>query len=60
MIKALACIILSACVVGTFAGMVLDTFLGDLTWLFVALALFGIDAAWKWLKARAARERAQR
>ena len=59
MIKGLACLTLAACLVGTFAGMALDTFHGDMTWLALALALFALDAAWKWFRKQRAAAKAR-
>ena len=64
MIKAAAYLILAAVLLGALAGVALDTFLGDMTWLFLATALFIIDAGWKWgvklgHQRRAARDRAR-
>lgn len=58
MIKGIACLVLAAVAVGALAGMALDTFLGDPTWLVFALALFALDAVWKWVVKR--RRSAQR
>lgn len=67
MIKVAAVLILAACALGTLAVAALDTALGKPTWFLLALALFALDAAWKWFrkqrvaaKARAAKSAALR
>lgn len=67
MIKAAAYIILVGVAFGLVAGIALDTYLGDPTWLLLGLAFLALDAAWKWFrkqrvaaKARAAKSAALR
>lgn len=62
MIKAAAYLVLVGVVLGSLVGVAVDTFLGDPTWLLLAIALFALDAAWKWFckQRKAAKQRATR